>query len=154
MNDWVGLIIVIVVIFIVWWLLTRFARQAPEEFHLEHKQEAETHSPEVQTRAASLSPASISPTSSDLTEAPVKPDDLTILEGIGPKVNTILQAQGITTFAQLAETNTDQLKSILETHKLQFMDPGSWSEQAKLAAEGRMDDLHVLMGSLRGGKKV
>lgn len=143
MNDWVGLLIVVIVIVIVWWLLTRFAKQGPEEFHVEHKHETETHTSQEPSRAVSM----------HLPETPAKPDDLTILEGIGPKVNKLLQSQGITTFAQLAEANTDRLKTILEKNSLQFMDPTSWPQQAKLASEGKMDELQSLMDNLKGGRK-
>ncbi len=144
MNDWVGVLIVVVVIIIVWWLLARFAKQGPEPFHVEHKQVQDAHVSESPTRAASI----------ELPETPNLPDDLTILEGIGPKVNKILQAQGISTFAQLADTKADQLKTILEENSLQFMNPASWPQQAKLAAEGKMDELQVLMDNLKGGRKA
>lgn len=144
MNDWVGLLIVVIVILIVWWLLTRFAKQGPEAFHIEHKHEETSHVPETATRAASF----------DLPNMPAIPDDLTILEGIGPKVNKLLQAQGIHTFSQLAEAKIDQLRSILEANGLQFMDPTSWPQQSKLAAEGKMDELKTLMDNLKGGRKA
>lgn len=160
MNDWVGLLIVVIVIVIVWWLLTRFAKQGPEEFHVEHKHETETHTIQATSSAASAAlpeePISQAPSraaSMHLPETPAKPDDLTILEGIGPKVNKLLQSQGITTFAQLAEANTDRLKTILDQNSLQFMDPTSWPQQAKLAAEGKMDELQSLMDNLKGGRK-
>jgi predicted flap endonuclease-1-like 5' DNA nuclease len=143
MNDWVGLLIVVVIIFIVWWLLARFAKQSPEEFHIEHHNEVETHLEETATRTTSVS----------IPETPIIPDDLTILEGIGPKVNKVLQARGISTFNQLAETKVDYLKSILEENGLQFMDPETWPKQSRLAAEGKMDELKALMDSLKGGRK-
>ncbi|HSQ25917.1 MAG TPA: hypothetical protein VLM80_02220 [Anaerolineales bacterium] len=177
MNDWVGLLIVVIVIVIVWWLLTRFAKQGPEEFHVEHKHENETHTSQAPSRAASVAlpetrtsqvpprAASVNLQESEtsqapsraasihLPETPSKPDDLTILEGIGPKVNKLLQSQGIATFAQLAEANTGRLKTILEQNGLRFMDPASWPQQAKLAAEGKMDELQSLMDNLKGGRK-
>ncbi len=144
MNDWVGLLIVIVVIVIIWWLLSRFAKQGPEEFHIEHKHEELPQAEEVATRATSI----------NLPKTPALPDDLTILEGIGPKVKKVLQAQGIETFSQLAEARIDKLKSILDANGLQFMDPASWPQQASLAAEGKMDELKALMDNLKGGRKA
>ena len=85
---------------------------------------------------------------------PLKPDDLTILEGIGPKINQLLQEAGIRTFAQLAATDVSELKAILDPAGLQFIDPSSWGEQAKLAAEGKFDELKTLTASLKGGRKV
>lgn len=144
MNDWVGVLIVIVVIVIVWWLLSRFAKQGPEEFQVEHKHEELPQPEQVASRATSI----------DLPKTPVLPDDLTILEGIGPKVKKVLQAQGIETFSQLAEAKIERLKSILDANGLQFMDPTSWPQQASLAAEGKLDELQALMDNLKGGRKA
>ena len=145
MNDWVGLLIVIVVIIVVWWLLARFAKQKPQAFDVNHEAEA-MHANIVETPQRMESVA--------VPSASAQPDNLVILEGIGPKVNTLLQAQGIKTFAQLSATEVSRLKSILEANGLQFMDPSSWPQQAKLAAEGKMDELQMLMGSLKGGRSV
>jgi predicted flap endonuclease-1-like 5' DNA nuclease len=95
-------------------------------------------------------PAVVEPAS----RTPSKPDDLTVLEGIGPKVNTILQNAGITTFAQLASAEVSHLKQILEANGWRFMDPATWPEQAKLAAEGRWDELKKLTTSLKDSRRV
>ncbi len=144
MNDWVGLIIVIVVILIIWWLLTRFAKQGPEEFELHHKVEEPPAVPvETPTRVTSI----------PLEKAPGIPDDLLIVEGIGPKVNKLLHSKGITTFAGLAETSPEVIKQWLSENGMAYMDPTSWPQQAKLAAEGRMEEFQRLTDSLKGGRK-
>jgi predicted flap endonuclease-1-like 5' DNA nuclease len=84
----------------------------------------------------------------------VVPDDLAILEGIGPRVKEVLAAAGIYTFAELAAADVNHLRQILEGANLRFIDPGTWPEQAKMAADGRMDDLQAFTASLRGGRKV
>ena len=86
--------------------------------------------------------------------AVVQPDDLTIIEGIGPKVNQVLQAAGIQTFAQLAETSAESLKPILAPAGLQHIDPETWAEQARLISEGKMDEFEALTGRLKAGRKV
>lgn len=83
---------------------------------------------------------------------PGLPDDLTIIEGIGPKVNQILQAAGIGTFAKLAEAAPENLRTILEGARLGFMDPTTWPEQARLAWEGKLDELKEYQDRLKGGK--
>jgi len=40
------------------------------------------------------------------------PDDLSKIEGIGPKISGLLQKAEITTFAKLAETSAEQLREI------------------------------------------
>lgn len=83
------------------------------------------------------------------------PDDLKIIEGIGPKIFSILNDAGINTFEQLAKAKVEDLKKILDEAKISSIaDPGSWPEQAKLAATGEMDELKKLQDNLKGGKKA
>ncbi len=86
---------------------------------------------------------------------PVPPaDDLRRIEGIGPKVASVFQAAGITTFARLAATDVDQLKGVLKGAGVRIADPGTWPEQASLAAGGDWDALKALQGTLKGGRRV
>ncbi|MBN1221543.1 MAG: DUF4332 domain-containing protein [Anaerolineae bacterium] len=87
--------------------------------------------------------------------APVEPDDLTVIEGIGPKISGLLQAAGVTTLAQLAETDVAQIRQILEDAGLiRLADPTTWPEQAKLAAAGDWQALQKLQDELQGGRRV
>jgi large subunit ribosomal protein L20 len=83
-----------------------------------------------------------------------KPDDLKIIEGIGPKIAEIFAAAGISTFAKLAATDVAKLREILDGAGSKFAahDPTTWPQQAKLAAEGKMDALKVLQDELQGGR--
>jgi predicted flap endonuclease-1-like 5' DNA nuclease len=98
------------------------------------------------------------PMASRMQEAiPVEPppsDDLKIVEGIGPKISSVLQTAGITTWAQLAATNADTLKQILREANIRLGDPTTWPEQAALAAEEKWDELTTLQDSLKGGRRV
>jgi predicted flap endonuclease-1-like 5' DNA nuclease len=86
---------------------------------------------------------------------PVKPDDLVIIEGIGPKIAGILNNAGITTFAALAAAKPEQLQEILKASGLRVpADPTTWPAQAELAAAGKMDELQKLQDSLKGGRQV
>lgn len=85
---------------------------------------------------------------------PDKPDDLAMLEGIGPKIASVLQGVGIKTFAQLAHTNIAILEDTLKAAGIRLADPASWPEQAKLAAEGKMDELKTLQDTLKGGRRA
>ncbi len=151
MSPWFALILFIVVVLIVWWALTRNAKMYKPDFEI-HPHE-EQHAP-----AADGTKAVVAPVPADLVETaptePLKPDDLTVLEGIGPKVNQVLQEAGIRTFAQLAIAPVSELEAILAPAGLQFIDPSSWSDQAKLAAEGKFDELKTLTDRLKGGRKV
>ena len=86
--------------------------------------------------------------------AKVKKTDLTIIEGIGPKIREILNNAGIVTLDQLATANPANLKKILVNAgtRFQMHDPSTWPAQAKLAASGKMEELKVLQTQLKGGK--
>jgi len=85
---------------------------------------------------------------------PAKPDDLTRLEGIGAKINGLLNEHGIFTFAQLAATPVEMLREILSSGGPRFSmaDPGTWPQQAQLASDGEWDALEALQAKLEGGR--
>jgi len=81
------------------------------------------------------------------------PDDLTRIEGIGPKIAAVLQAAGVRTFAELAALSVDQIKAILEG-RVRIARPDTWPEQAALAAAGDWDGLTALQNALKGGRRM
>ncbi len=83
-------------------------------------------------------------------------DDLTIIEGIGPKAAEVLVAAGIDTFVKLANTPADAVKEILTsaTARVGHLDPTTWAQQSQLAADGKMDELEELKLKLNNGKEV
>jgi NADH-quinone oxidoreductase subunit I len=90
-------------------------------------------------------------------EKSAEPDDLTRIEGIGPKISQVLQAAGIKTFAQLAETSPDQLEQVLakaDRNLSNLADPKTWPTQARLAAGGKWDALERYQDRLKGGKET
>ena len=76
-------------------------------------------------------------------KATTKGDDLKKIEGIGPKIAEIFNNAGITTFAELADTSVEKLQEILAAAGSRYASkkPGSWPKQAKMAAEGKWDEL-------------
>jgi predicted flap endonuclease-1-like 5' DNA nuclease len=85
----------------------------------------------------------------------VTPDDLKRIEGIGPKISSLLQDAGIVTFAQLAESSVDRLKQIMDAAGLlSIANPSTWPEQAALAATNKWDELEVLQNELKGGRRA
>jgi len=81
-------------------------------------------------------------------------DDLTKIEGVGPKTERALNSVGINSFAALSEMGAEVLQNILDNAEGNFSGnvPKSWPEQARLAAEGRWSELQVLQDKLNGGK--
>jgi predicted flap endonuclease-1-like 5' DNA nuclease len=81
-------------------------------------------------------------------------DDLKRIEGIGPKIEELLNAAGIQTFKELSAEKADKLKGILDAagKRYQMHDPTTWPKQAKLAAAGNWEALTKLQDELKGGK--
>jgi predicted flap endonuclease-1-like 5' DNA nuclease len=84
-----------------------------------------------------------------------KSDDLTLIEGVGPKIAELLVKAGMTTFADVAKTKVADLKKVLESAGSRYTmhDPSTWAKQADLAAKGKMAELKKLQDELVGGKK-
>lgn len=86
---------------------------------------------------------------------PPQPDDLRRIEGIGPKIKSVLNQVGITTFSQLAAMTPTEIREVLSKAGMSGVnDPTTWPEQATLAAQGKWDELKNLQDQLRGGKRV
>lgn len=81
-------------------------------------------------------------------------DDLTKIEGIGPKIAQLLEAEGIVSFKDLSKATDKKLKGILDAggSKFQMHKPASWPKQAKLAAAGSWEELKKLQSELVAGK--
>jgi predicted flap endonuclease-1-like 5' DNA nuclease len=82
-------------------------------------------------------------------------DDLKVVEGIGPKIEQLLHAQGIRTFAQLAQTPVARLQEILDAAgpHYRIADPGTWPEQSLLCARNEWTALKTLQDSLTAGRR-
>lgn len=82
-------------------------------------------------------------------------DNLTKIEGIGPKIAELLKAAGIVSFADLSNAKVATLKGILDAagKRYQMHDPSTWAQQAALAAKGEWAKLEKLQGELKGGKR-
>ncbi len=78
--------------------------------------------------------------------------DLTIIEGIGPKIAELLVSKGISTFALLADTLVADIQAILDKNSLGGHKADTWPTQATLARDGKMEELETLKKELDGGK--
>jgi predicted flap endonuclease-1-like 5' DNA nuclease len=87
----------------------------------------------------------------------ISENDLKIVEGIGPKISDILVNRGINTWKALSEADPVIIKEYLlhdggELYRIHM--PDTWPYQAKLAYEGRWEELKALQDNLIGGKKA
>jgi small subunit ribosomal protein S2 len=143
----VWFLLFIVVVLFLWWRLAVSARDMEQEAKAievsgddiegEHEEGGE---PEAETAAV------------EEPEPPV-PDDLTVVEGIGPKISSLLQGAGIVTHAQLADADAERLDQIVDEAGLRMADVSTWPEQAGLAAQGQWEELEKLQGEMKGGRK-
>jgi predicted flap endonuclease-1-like 5' DNA nuclease len=83
----------------------------------------------------------------------IKLDDLTVVEGIGPKIAELCSGIGVTTWQGLAHTDVADLQSMLDAagSRFQMHKPASWPQQAALLAHGKWAEFTELTRSL-GGK--
>ena len=132
---WLGLLALTLVF--LWWYFRERPQQPPAE-------------PPTLPAAPTRSTA---PRSVEAEAAPVE-DDLTLIEGIGPKINQLFHAAGIHTFADLAQAAVSRLQAVLDEAKLRIANPATWPEQARLAAAGDLEALKTYQDSLKGGRAV
>jgi predicted flap endonuclease-1-like 5' DNA nuclease len=144
---WVVIAVVLLALLLWWWLRSRRGSAAVQTQNVEALRATPVAAPEAAPRTAEKAPLA--------EPAPVAPDDLKLVEGIGPKISGILEAAGITTFAQLAATDVSRLKQILTDADFTApANPSTWPEQADLAAAGKWAELEALQDELKGGRRV
>lgn len=84
-------------------------------------------------------------------------DDLSIIDGIGLKISAVLRLAGIKSFSQLASTDEDRIRDILEAENpnlLRLTDPSTWFEQARMAAEGDWEALSSIQDKLKSARRA
>ncbi|WP_245593012.1 helix-hairpin-helix domain-containing protein [Crocinitomix catalasitica] len=84
-----------------------------------------------------------------------KGDDLTKIEGVGPKLASVLNEGGLNSYAEVAAASVADIQKILDEAEGNYarFSPDTWPQQAQLAADGKWDELKVLQDELDGGKK-
>jgi len=84
---------------------------------------------------------------------PLVPDDLKLIEGIGPKIHKLLTSIGIVTFEQLSHKSVHELQDILDDAgpRYRIARPSTWPRQAQMAAAGDMNGLKNFQNRIRGG---
>ena len=88
--------------------------------------------------------------------ATTRPDNLKRVEGIGVKIEQLLQGAGIDSFDKLSKTALKTLRGHLDKAGQHYRksDPTTWPKQAGLAAKAKWSDLKKWQSELKGGKVV
>ncbi len=107
------------------------------------KVEAKVAAPKVEAEKVAVKPAA--------KKATGKADDLKKVEGIGPKIASVLVEAGISTFAELAKTDAAKISEIIAGVRGNHV-TDTWPAQAQLAADGKWDELKKWQDELDGGK--
>ena len=84
-------------------------------------------------------------------------DDLTVIEGIGPRIAALLQENDVATYERLARSDVKSIWSILERGGPRFKlanNPGTWPEQAAFCVRGDWDGLKKWQDELYAGLRV
>ena len=126
-----GYFLIMVFFFLFFWWARKEKDRKVKQTWITHGAGVETPQ-EAQSEEIELQPAL------QKTQVISTQDDLSLINGIGPKMAGILNENGINTFAQLANTDISTLKRILKEKNLAFTNPTSWAEQARLAAAGKL----------------
>ena len=142
-RNWgIWVILLVIGIIILWWLLQG-----------EGQEPSNRTNPNIVVTPPTTPNAPVRVTVT--TTAPVAvADDLTKIEGIGPKIKSVLHDAGIKTFADLAQADVANLRQILANAGLRVNDPATWPEQAALAAAGQWAELQQLQARLNAGRRA
>lgn len=129
-----------------------------------HNPQPQPSNPRNTTFPSRVAPAA-SPQATQAAEAAITPlilpaddhvDDLKKLEGIGPKIEKLLNEAGIKSYVKLATMDRDTLKAILDAGGSQFKlhEPKSWPYQAELAAKQNWQRLKEYQDFLISGRNA
>lgn len=120
---------------------------------------AESATNTVVSSAASILPTAGSAFVLDSTAAAAAgfkikgPNDLTVIEGIGPKINLLFNNAGYTTFAEVSKMSEAQMQKILDDAgpRYRLAKPGTWAKQAELASQNKWAELKAWQDHLNHG---
>lgn len=86
----------------------------------------------------------------------IKKDDLKVVEGIGPKIEGLLNDIGVMTWNDLANASIEKLQAMLDEagSRYRIHDPATWAKQAELADTEQWETLEEYQEKLKGGREV
>ncbi|SIS82041.1 SSU ribosomal protein S2P [Zobellia uliginosa] len=128
-------------------------RKSEKQADKEGAEETKKEQPKKAAAEAPKTEAPVVEAPAAATEAPAEAVDLTKIEGVGPKAAEALVNAGFDSYAKLAEGDPEKIKEILNeaSSRMAHLDPTSWPKQAKMAADGKWDELKEWQDSVKGG---
>ncbi|MBF4983435.1 hypothetical protein FNJ87_03495 [Nonlabens mediterrranea] len=84
----------------------------------------------------------------------IKADDLTTVEGIGPKIAELFHNNNIKTWYSLSTSSIEERKNVLNSggKRFEIHNPESWALQAGMAFDGKWEELAKWQGEHKGGR--
>ncbi|MDO6595741.1 hypothetical protein Q4512_02370 [Oceanihabitans sp. 2_MG-2023] len=84
----------------------------------------------------------------------IKEDDLTVVEGIGPKIKELFHNHDVKTWQALSDCSIEKCQEVLNSggERYKIHKPGTWPKQALLAYQGKWKELFDWQDELDGGK--
>lgn len=121
---------------------------APEVIEAAAPEAEETAAPQVE--AAEKAAKITLPSGKKISQ-----DDLKVIEGVGPKIEGLLNDGGIFTWADLADAETEKVQAILDEAgpSYRIHDPATWANQAQMAHNGQWEELEAYQERLKGGRE-
>ena len=112
------------------------------------------------TRAASQAPTSAKKNTAKTTNTTTITTkgkgkiDFTVIEGVGPKICSLLEEAGYNDFQSLSKAKIGDLRQILMDagSRYKMHDPKHWSKQAKFAANDQWSKLNAFQAELKNKK--
>lgn len=104
-------------------------------------------------------PTSVLPFNAELAASvfgrKIAENDLKVIEGIGPKIEELFNTSGIFSWKALSEISVDRCNEILHKAGERFAihNPATWPRQARMAYEGRWQELKDWQDKLDGGRE-
>ena len=162
------ILIMLLVAFILGWLFHHFLCCKSKK-HVERDNRANTTAQGL--TSAATAPVSVAPAAKVVEKtAPTaavkaKPvaaatstsekDDLKKVEGIGPKIEGLLNAAGVTTWRALATTEVDFIQDVLDKAgpRYRMHNPKTWPIQSQLIEDGKWDELKEYQDFLTAGRE-
>ena len=130
---------------------------APERVAIPKTTETEADASTAKPVAKKAAPKKVAEKKATPTKAAAKKstvgDDLTKVEGIGPKAAGALTDAGLATFAALGKASVEEIQKILDEAEGRFgaLKPGTWPKQSQMAADGKWDELKKWQDEMNGG---
>ena len=108
---------------------------------------AKEEAPKVEEKKEEVKTEEATPTKEEKSES----DDLTKVEGIGPKTAEALIAAWVTTYAELSKKTAEEITAMISEVKGSHV-TDTWPKQAEMAAAWNWDELKKWQDELDGGK--